>query len=297
VNLEAQSLSQRERAYSPSSCIGGNYRPFIDAYVQRSAAAHAAALAAGARHDRLAYGPAPSQGIELYRPAPGGPPTALLVFFHGGYWQELSAADARFAAARCTERGLAFAAVDYTLAPQATLESIVAECRTAIGHLSRQAADLGLDAGRVVVSGSSAGAHLAAMVSLSGALPPDVRPPAAAILVSGIYRLEPLVGTSINQALALDVARARACSPVLQRLAGFPPSLIAWGDNETGAFKAQSLHFAGALSLAGVPCRTVEVTGRNHFDVILDLVEPGTALGDATLRALSDRPAVTPTGT
>ncbi len=289
MNLDAISSAQREREYSPSSAIGGHYQPYLKAYAQRSEQAHGQALAMGARWQRLAYGPAPSQGIELYCPPGDGPACALLLFVHGGYWQELSAADSRFAAAACLHAGHAFAALDYRLAPSATLDDIVAECRRAMALLSREAPRLGLDRQRVVVSGSSAGAHLAAMLSLPGSLPDDVPPPAAALLVSGIYRLEPLIGTSINRALGLDVAACRRNSPQQRPLKGFPPSLLCWGQQETNAFKAQSLHFAGAVALAGSRCHALEVAGRNHFDIILDLAEAGTVLGDATLAALSGR--------
>ncbi len=289
MNLEAISTAQREREYSPSSVIGGHYQPYLQAYAQRSTDAHALALAMGARWQRLAYGSAPSQGIDLYLPPGPAASQALLLFVHGGYWQELSAADSRFPAAACLRAGHAFAALDYTLAPAATLDAIVQECRSAWASLSRQAPSLGLDPQRMVVSGSSAGAHLAAMLCLPGSLPEDLPPPAAALLVSGIYRLEPLIGTSINLALRLDGLQCLRNSPQQLTLTGFPPSLVCWGQQETNAFKAQSLHFAGALALAGTASHAVEIAGRNHFDIILDLAEPGTVLGDATLAALSGR--------
>lgn len=210
----------------------------------------------------------------------------MLVFLHGGYWQELSAVQSRFAAASCLAAGHAFAAVDYTLAPQATLPEIVGECKAAWARLANEARSLGLDPNRMVVSGSSAGAHLAAMLCLPGAMPAAVPAPAAAVLVSGIYRLEPLLGTSINKPLGLDLNTARRMSPQLQALTGFAPAFIGWGQHETTAFKAQSRHFAGALQLSGVRCSIAEVPARNHFDIILDLAEPGTLLGDTTLTLL-----------
>lgn len=281
---------ERERAYSPSSCIGGHYQPFITAYRERSVQARAEAAALGGRWLRVPVGTAALPAIELCLPPPAGPgrtgaASPLLVFIHGGYWQELSAADSLFAAARCIARGIAFAAIDYTLAPAARVGGIVDECRAALARLALGAARWGLDPRRIVVAGSSAGAHLAAMVSL----PSQAAPAAAAVLVSGVYELTPLVGTSINDALGMDLDEAAACSPQRAPLAGFPPALVVWGEVETEAFKQQSGTFADALHAVGTPCRRFEVPARNHFDVILDLAEPGTLLGDATLALLGPR--------
>jgi arylformamidase len=304
-------LAAREREYSPSSCIGGNYRPFVEAYFARSAVARAAAVAAGGTWLEGRYGPLPAQRLDLcLPPAPAAAGTTegvpLLVFIHGGYWQELSAAGSLFAAARCVERGAAFAALDYTLAPQATVGGIVAECRAAMRWLVAQAGAAParsprIDATRIVVAGSSAGAHLAAMVALAeDAGAPAARPrepeaaavrPRGAVLVSGIYDLRPLVGTSINTALALDEAEAARQSPALRpqaALAGFTAAetVLCWGEVETAAFEAQSRAFAAQLQAAGKRCTTFEVPARNHFDIILDLAEPGTALGRHTLELL-----------
>lgn len=282
----------REQAYSPSSCIGGNYQPFIDAYQQRSQQAHEQALSAAARWLDVRYGSAPAQRMDLYLPAaPDRQAGAgVLVFIHGGYWQELSARDSRFAAAQCVKRGLAFCAVDYTLAPAASVASIVAECRAALLHLATHASTWGIDPARIVVAGSSAGAHLAAMVCLAPWRQGTALQPHAAVLLSGVYELQPLIGTSINDALALDEPEARAQSPLLQDLRGFVPAVVAWGQIETEAFKGQSRHFAHALQSAGGRCSSLEVCGRNHFDVALDLADPDTELGRRTLSLFGDAP-------
>lgn len=279
----------REREYSPSFCIGGNYQPFLQQYASRSAVARQQLPASLG----LAYGDKPSNTLDLFLPAGASsaaqrPP--LLLFIHGGYWQELSKNESLFAAADCIAAGAAFAALDYTLAPDATLAQMVCECRNALRWLQAHATALGFDPQRILVAGSSAGAHLAAMSCLrawpgDADLPPGL--PAAAALVSGIYDLQPLIGTSINDKPALTADSAAAVSPQFFELTGFPPSLVCWGAIETGEFKRQSRAFAQALDAAAAgPLAVFESPGRNHFDVILDLARPGSALGDATLQLL-----------
>lgn len=272
-------LATREREYSPSSCIGGNYQPFIQAYADRSATARARLPG----QLNLRYGPGDAHLLDLFVPVPGTlalahRPPPLLCFIHGGYWQELCKGDSSFAAVHCIEQGIAYAALDYTLAPQATVAQMVTECRQALAWLAENAPTLGFDAQRIVLAGSSAGAQLAAMAALG-----EDSEVAAAVLVSGIYALEPLIGTSINDPLGLTLDTARAVSPAWWPLPHFPPSLVCWGELETAAFKHQSRDFSARLNAAGRVCHTFEVPQRNHFDIVLELADPGTTLGAATL--------------
>ena len=101
-------------------------------------------------------------------------------------------------------------------------------------------------------------------------LEPDERPDGL-ILVSGIYRLNPLIGTSINDAVGLDEASAVALSPLAHPLGGYPPTVVAYGDDETDEFKRQSRAMVDALTDAGVVVSEVELPGRNHFDVVFDI--------------------------
>lgn len=283
----AASPAERERAYSPSRMIGGDWSPYRRQYAERSAEARAAAGALGARWVRLETGPRPTQAVWLCLPGQAGPdsPVPLLLFVHGGYWQDLGAEDSLFAAPELVARGIAFAALDYTLAPALPLSGIVAECRRSWEELVRQAPKLGIDPDCIVISGSSAGAHLASMIALDPGI--GCAPPCAAVLVSGVYRIEPLLGTGIAAPLGLDPELARLCSPWHQPLNRHPPATICWGAVETPAFRAQGEGFARRLALARVPVHCFEVPQRNHFDVVLELATAGTALGDATLARLA----------
>lgn len=263
----AMGAQERAEAYSPSTMVGGDIGTFIEAYVQLSADAYASVPDVQTK----AYGPAARQTYDLA--VPNGPgPHPVHVFIHGGYWQELSKKESFFAAPGFLEQGVAFAAVNYTLAPHARVAEIVDEICCALTHLREHADASGLDPARITVSGSSAGAHLAAMATLN--LPLDQRP-AALVLLSGIYDLRPLVGTYINDALRMDQAEVMAVSPALRDLAGFPPTLIAWGEHETDEFKRQSRQFAQLLGEADGDVRQLEVAGRNHFDIVHNLTVAG----------------------
>ena len=275
-------LAEREREYSPSSCVAA-IEPFLDEYVARSRDAETRLRC----RKNLLWGERPDETFDYFPAASADAP--LLVYIHGGYWQELSKEESLFAAPDCVANGIAFAAIDYTLAPRASVGTIVEQCRRAIASLHGQAAALGFDARRIYVAGSSAGAHLTAMLLMQGwqaacGLADDVV--AGAVLLSGVYDLEPLMGTYIDAPLHLTDADVAALSP-LRLKAGRPVrTIVAWGENETAEFKRQSREFAAALMGAGFPVSEFELAGTNHFDIVFGLAQRGSVLGDATLEMI-----------
>ncbi len=273
----------REREYSPSAAVGGDYTRFLDRYRVESDRAHRTL----AVQRNLRYGATPRASIDYFPAAasatsPGrARRPGLLVYFHGGYWQELSKEDSAFLAPAWHAAGFAHAVVGYTLAPEARLPDIVAECQAALAWLRPRADALGFDSGNIVVAGSSAGGYLAA--ACAAADPPE-SPLRGIVPVSGIYDVAPLIGTSINDALGLDASTAAALD-LLRGPRRSCPAVVAWGEIETSEFKRQSRAFAARLAAALIPCTAVEVSGRNHFDVILELANPASLLF-AAARAL-----------
>jgi arylformamidase len=275
-------LAEREREYSPSSCVTA-IEPFLEAYVAHSRDAEMRFRC----QKNLRWGERPDEQFDYFPAASADAP--LLVYIHGGYWQEHSKDESLFAAPDCIANGIAFAAIDYTLAPQASVGFIVEQCRRAIASLHRQAAALGFDPRRIYVSGNSAGAHLAAMLLVEGwqaayGLADDVV--AGAVLLSGIYDLEPLMGTYIDAALHLTDADVAALSPLRLKSGRPVKTIVAWGDNETAEFKRQSRAFAAALVDSGFPVSAFELAGTNHFDIVFGLAHRGSVLGDATLELI-----------
>jgi arylformamidase len=278
-----------EREYSPSSVLD-SIEPFVRAYRHESLEA---LRRLPVRRD-VRYGPGSDDRLDL---APAGPDAPLLVFFHGGYWQELGKADSLFPAPGLVADGIAYAAVEYTLAPRAGLDQIVDQARRSVAFLAGNAPALGFDGRRIHLGGHSAGAQLAAMAMLTdwervaGLAPGFV---AGGVLVSGVYDLEPLLGTYINEALGLDVAAARRNSPLLLCGAGaggvagrrpaLAPAIVSWGEIEPSEFGRQGRDFATAWAAAGGLVDELEVRGRNHFDILFDLAQPTTELGVAVRR-------------
>lgn len=272
-------LAEREREYSPSSCAGP-LAPYLDAYAARSREAERRLRC----QKNLRWGEKLNETFDYFPAESADAP--LLVYFHGGYWQELSKDASLFAAPDCVANGIAFAAIGYTLAPYASLAVIVDECRRAIASLHRQAAALGFNSRRIYAAGSSAGAHLAAMLLVEGwqsvyGLPDDAV--AGGVLLSGIYDIEPLRGTYIDGALHLTASDVAALSPARLRPGGPVNTIVAWGEHETSEFKRQSRTFAKKLVTCGFPVSAFEVAGANHFDIVFGLADPKNLLGRTTI--------------
>ncbi|MBY6083662.1 alpha/beta hydrolase [Ruegeria arenilitoris] len=265
--------AELEREYAPSSMIGGDLAPYLAAYSALSAQARAQLTV----QETLGYGDTPAQVLDFFPArAPGAP---LHVFIHGGYWQALSQRDSAMMAPALVQGGQAFATVNYTLAPDARLGQMVDECRTALMWLAIRAKSLGFDASHVTLSGHSAGAHLAAMVMATSAdqfarIGLRVR---EVILISGVYDLEPISLTPVNDPLQLTPVELHDLSPTLNLPAPGPRYRVTVGERDTGEFIRQSRDYAEALRKTGHAVSFDLQPGTHHFDIIL---KDGTFLND-----------------
>lgn len=264
-----QALPDLDEAYVPGRSVDPG--PFIAEYAARSALARQELPWRG-----FAYGTGESERVHVFPARTAEAP--LLVFVHGGYWQELTEAESSFAAVDAVEHGCAFAAMGYGLAPLYRLDEITAMVRKGVRWLYDNAAELGIDARRIVLVGHSAGAQLAAMAL-------DVAPVRTAVLLSGLYDLEPLLRTSIGPAIRLTPDEAHRNSPV-NALTSTTPILAAHGADETAGFAVQQELLVAAANEAGVPIDTAVVRGRNHFDLPLGLADPADPLGQRVLAVL-----------
>ncbi|MGW3995040.1 alpha/beta hydrolase [Amycolatopsis sp. NPDC004772] len=260
-------------ALSPRDLMPGRLVPDVGEYLGEYAARTSAARARG--HRTLRYGTAEPELLDLF-PVPGASRAPLMVFVHGGFWQESGRHQAAFTAGGFLDRGVAFAALGYGLAPAYRLGEMVAMIRRAIRLLTHVAPALGIEPARIHLAGSSAGAHLAAMALLPGGAPV-----AGVTLLSGLYELEPLIGSAVDDALGLSVIEARENSPLGKLPPALPPVILARGEREPAEFIRQHDAMAASLTAAGADVTDLVGVGRNHFDLPYDLTDPATPLGAA----------------
>ncbi len=178
--------------------------------------------------------------------------------------------------------GVDVAVIGYPLCPQVTMTRIVGSVRAALAWLWRNGADYGLTVERLNLCGHSAGGHLSAMAlatdwpAFSDDLPAGLL--TSAIPISGLYRLEPLLPTTISHVLNLTTAEVAELSPANLANSAHAPLLIVVGGGETAEFFAQADSLVAAWSRADLVIERHDDPGADHFDVVVNLGDPASGL-------------------
>ncbi|WP_170216508.1 alpha/beta hydrolase [Allostella humosa] len=229
----------------------------------------------------IAYGDGILETLDIYRPpAPAGKPAPVLFFIHGGYWQWRDKKDFVFLAEPWVASGVVTVIVNYPLAPAAGMDEIVDACRRAVAWTAGRIARHGGDPHDIWLAGHSAGGHLTAEMLATDwrrfgyAMPPI----AGGLAISGLYELEPIRRTYLNDVLGMDAETARRNSPLLHPPGECPPLICAVGGDETAEFHRQQAALVEAWSRAGRTVETMPLPGRNHFTVLDAFADPGHPL-------------------
>ncbi|ASY44240.1 MAG: alpha/beta hydrolase [Pseudomonadota bacterium] len=264
--------------------------------------AHGAPRRAPPGEQVVAYGGDPAQTLDFWPGQTDSKPNIarpLVIFVHGGGWKRGSKDNAtgRHKSVHYQQLGYAFASIDYRLVPGATVEQQAQDVADAVAFLRRRAATLGVDPGRIVLMGHSAGAHLVALVGTdmryfakAGLSPDAVRgiiplDGAAYDVAAQMAQSGRLMKGTYEQAFGTDPARQQALSPTRHAARPNAPAfLILHVDRDDGTAQSQAL--AAALKRAGTPVeiRALEGRGlRGHMQInrqMGDPAYPGTAVVD-----------------
>lgn len=284
LDLHFSNREERDRQYNARDTVP-DYMVFVNEYTELSRQVRETVPG----FVDLAYGQQPAEKLDLFI-APGKQPAPVFVFIHGGYWRALSKDDSSLMANVFTQAGVAVAALDYALAPAATLEEMVRQTRSAIAWLYRHAAQYGIDPQQIHIGGSSAGGHLAGMLLASGwqrefKVPENVI--RSACLLSGLFDIVPLCDTHINEWMQLTPERAQLLSPLFHLPDHACSLTLAVGGRETDGFKRQTAVYAQAWQQRGFPLQIVDMPQQNHFDLVLELADVDSPLTQAVLRQIT----------
>jgi arylformamidase len=231
-------------------------------------------------HLDLRYGPRERNRIDFFKARASAP---TLLFIHGGYWQHRAKETFALFAEGAMAHGINVALVGYTLAPDATLDQIVAEIDAGIDFLGVQLPALGGEGRGIVVSGWSAGGHLTAMALAN----PNVR---AGLGISGIYDLEPIRHSYLNVKLGLDEAASRRNTPMMQPEGPPKPLSLVVGSAELPLLRKQTADFAAHRARGGLPVTYEEIPGADHFTIMNEMAAPAGRI-TTLIRQLFERTA------
>ncbi len=228
-----------------------------------------------------------SQKLDLYLPEGVGK-HPVLVFVHGGGWQGGDKAGAG-GNQRLVNRGIAVASINYRLSHEAVFPAQIQDCKAAIRWLRSNAAKYSLDASKIIVSGSSAGGHLVALLGTSGNTktfdvgenlnqssavqgvvdyfgPTDLLKMDEGSLPGSLKHLEPnspeskLMGGNLSTKKDL----AGKANPITYISKSTPPFFIAHGTEDHVVNFGQSQLLYDALKKAGISVTLHPVKGADH---------------------------------
>jgi len=225
------------------------------------------------------YGPHWRNTLDVYVPSGQSGPHPLVVYLHGGSWLTGDKSDADQFADRLLARGMAVASLNYRYSQNATFPAQIHDCKGALRWLRAHASDFNIDANRIGVFGESAGAHLAALLALTGGnaslegsvggngtFSSEVSCMVAASGTTDLFALvdeggsmeteSQLIGRSVPEIFANIntpsyanwVALVRAASPTWHASSNDPPTLILHGtEDDLVPFEQSQLLFDALL--------------------------------------------------
>ena len=222
----------------------------------------------------------------------------LLIYIHGGYWQRGDKQMYGFISEAFVHQGVSVMVINYDLTPMVSMTEIPAQIRRFVVWAYRKAgaqlrkanAKHGFDPNALYMMGHSAGGHLTALMmathwsKLDSALPNDLI--RGAIPISGVFELEPLLTTSINDVPAMSQEEARALSPCFLPPATHAPQLVVVGGGETEEFIRQSDDHAARWRSEQRRLMRYTVPNADHFDVLEPLTDECSPLFEHCMQLL-----------
>jgi acetyl esterase/lipase len=255
-----------------------------------------AAFGAYTRRADIAYGADPQHRLDVYVPdqAPVEPPP-LVVFWHGGRWSFGDKADYRFVGAALAELGYVAVLPNYRHYPQVKMPGFMDDAARAGRWAAAHAGEFGADARRLYLMGHSAGAHMAALVTLDAryfAATGQPAPPIAGVIgLSGAYDFLPLLEADVQDMFG-PPQRYPESQPINFVRADAPPMLLVHGLKDDTVWPKNSRNLATALSARGVPVALKLYSKVSHADTVAAISRParGRAPTLADIAAFIGRP-------
>ncbi|XP_072501270.1 kynurenine formamidase isoform X2 [Notamacropus eugenii] len=286
----ALSKQDLEKQYSPSRWSHRlNAEEVIKAHFRVGAEVTKEAQASKRSLLGVAYGEGDGEKLDIYFPAKTSEELPFFLFIHGGYWQEGSKDSSAFMVPPLTAAGVAVAVVAYDLAPKGNIDLMLSQVRRSAIFIQKQ---YSFNRG-IYLCGHSAGAQLASMVLLTDWVEHEIIPNIKGFfLVSGIYDLEPIVHTYVNDILQMTVEDAQRNSPMFcqkeawSQVTSTCELIVAVGQYDSPEFLRQSLDYFQALRLHGWRASFIEISNVDHFDIMEKLIQNEYILTQVILKTI-----------
>jgi acetyl esterase/lipase len=230
-------------------------------------------FAPGERIANVRFGAQRWQQADIYQPPRAAGPVPVIVFWYGGSWVEGNKDEYRFVGTALASLGYVVVLPNYRVYPQVKFPAFLDDSATAVAWVQSHAADYGGDAHRIVLMGHSAGAHMAAMLTINHEYlhraGVDTRNIVGLIGLSGPYELAPNTPTLNAIFAAPYTAHDWQVLPFVS--ADAPPTLLIQGGDDKVVWPSNSLQLAEALRQVNVPVELRIYPDRGHGDTVAAL--------------------------
>jgi len=251
------SYAQINAAYDNRRRVG-NCQAIFDDWALRSEVVYARRRV----YRDLRYGVHPRQRLDLF-PA-SAPHRPTLLYLHGGYWQWNTKEEEAFIAEGPLSHEINVVLCEYRLCPEFGIGELLSDVSAAIDWIAPRLSRYGAHPDQLVVAGSSSGAHLAAMLLPRAEV-------CGALLVSGIYDLEPIRRSWLNEVIGLDKKDVQRLSPIRQIPRTTAKIALVVGSEESSEFRRQTLEYHRACLGRNISSLQRVLDGRDHFTVMDEL--------------------------
>ncbi len=195
-----------------------------------------------------------------------------LVAFFGGGWTSGNPAKSITYAKWAAKYGLVGLAPDYRTRKRfdAKPEDCVADGRAAVRWIQDHAKELGVDPGKIVVQGSSAGGHVAGWTAIPDPVAPDLSSdPVPSPVPVGLILLWPVTDTGTNgyggpKRFGNDEVRANNLSVTGRMPSKMPPTLVFHGTADATVKYANTEEFSAKMKANGNECELISFPGAPH---------------------------------
>jgi acetyl esterase/lipase len=209
--------------------------------------------------------------LDLYAPI-GAPIGALrapvVVFLYGGGWKEGDRTLYRFVGAALAARGFVVVVPDYRVFPAVRFPAFIQDAAAAVAWTRAHVGGYGGDPGRVFLMGHSAGAHIAAMLTLDRqwlgveGLDPD-RDVAGFVGLAGPYDFLPFHDPELGDIFA-PAGDLRLTQPITFTRGDAPPVFVATGMADRRVMPRNTVRLAAAIRSKGGLVEERQYPGIGH---------------------------------
>ncbi|NET26462.1 alpha/beta hydrolase [Okeania sp. SIO1I7] len=199
-------------------------------------------------------------------------PHPVVIFIHGGGWVDRPKEVELFFLLPYLKMGFSIVNVGYRLAAQSLAPAAVIDCQSALRWTIKNAQKYNFDSEKIIVSGFSAGGHLAMTTAMLPTSADEELKVAAVVNWYGITDVKDLLGGPNVQDYALEwmgnqsdrLEIAEGISPINYIHSQLPPIFTVHGDADLSVPYNHALKFHQALNQANVPNQLLNISGGGH---------------------------------